>query len=163
MSEAISMMSPIDSKCLVVTKSSSRRPHRISADSTTTMAKPEYMAPTTKYGGKIGSCQPGMRLAAKSRPTIECTEQTRGTASAAMVICSTRCACQWWAEPRQPSASAPKNICIGLVFARSRNVAASGIRPRYQNRIEYRRYERMAQKSQTNADRHCGQSVIVLG
>ena len=33
------------------------------------------------------SCQPGIRLAAKSRPTIECTEQTRGTPSAAIVVC----------------------------------------------------------------------------
>ena len=39
--------------------------------SITTTAKPEYIAPTTKYGGKIGSRQPGMRLAAKSRPTME--------------------------------------------------------------------------------------------
>ena len=50
------------------------------------MAKPENMAPTTKYGGKMLSCQPGSSDAAKSSPTMECTEQTSGTASPAMTL-----------------------------------------------------------------------------
>ena len=44
----------------------------------TTIAKPEKMAPATKYGGKIVVCQPGMTEVAKSNDTIECTESTSG-------------------------------------------------------------------------------------
>ena len=35
--------------------------------SVTTIAKPEKMAPATKYGGKIVVCQPGMTEVAKSK------------------------------------------------------------------------------------------------
>ncbi len=45
---AASMILAITSKCAVVITGCSRKPHRISAVRQTTMAKPEYMAPTTK-------------------------------------------------------------------------------------------------------------------
>ena len=51
--------------------------------SVTTMAKPEKMAPATKYGGKIVVCQPGMIETAKSKLTTECTDSTSGVARAA--------------------------------------------------------------------------------
>src|SRR5690554_4153898 len=44
--------------------------------SVTTIAKPEKMAPATKYGGKIVVCQPGITDMAKSNETTECTERT---------------------------------------------------------------------------------------
>ncbi len=34
------------------------------------MAKPEKIAPATKYGGKIVVCQPGITEVAKSKDTI---------------------------------------------------------------------------------------------
>ena len=48
-----------------------------------TMAKPEKIAPATKYGGKIVVCHPGSCETAKSKLTIECTERTSGVASPA--------------------------------------------------------------------------------
>ena len=41
-----------------------------------TIAKPENIAPTTKYGGKIVVCQPGSTDEAKSVETIEWTDTT---------------------------------------------------------------------------------------
>ena len=49
------------------------------------MAKPEKIAPATKYGGKIVVCQPGSCDTAKSNDTTECTESTSGVASAARI------------------------------------------------------------------------------
>ncbi len=46
--------------------------------SVTTIAKPEKIAPATKYGGKIVVCQPGSCEVAKSNDTTECTESTSG-------------------------------------------------------------------------------------
>ena len=48
-----------------------------------TIAKPENIAPATKYGGKIVVCHPGITEVAKSIDTIECTENTRGVAKPA--------------------------------------------------------------------------------
>ena len=50
-----------------------------------TMAKPEKMAPATKYGGKIVVCQPGNWAVAKSIETTECTDSTSGVASPASI------------------------------------------------------------------------------
>ena len=36
-----------------------------------TIARPEWIAPATKYGGKIVVCQPGSRDIAKSQDTTE--------------------------------------------------------------------------------------------
>ena len=107
MSEAASMILAMTSKCAIVIKASSRKPRRTPAASTTTMAKPEYIAPTTKYGGKIVSCQPGIRLAAKSMPTTLWSQTTSGTPRAAKVRCRISWARQCRAEPRHPNASAP--------------------------------------------------------
>ena len=51
--------------------------------SVSTIAKPEKIAPATKYGGKIVVCQPGMTDVAKSKLTIVWTERTSGVASPA--------------------------------------------------------------------------------
>ena len=48
-----------------------------------TRPTPEKIAPATKYGAKIVVCQPGTIAMAKSHDTTECTESTRGVASAA--------------------------------------------------------------------------------
>ena len=48
MSEAANMIFAITSKCASVISACRRKPQRNSAASSTTMAKPEYMAPTTK-------------------------------------------------------------------------------------------------------------------
>ena len=48
-----------------------------------TIAKPEKMAPATKYGGKMEACQPGVSAIAKSKETTECTESTSGVLKAA--------------------------------------------------------------------------------
>ena len=56
---------------------------RAGTASVTTIAKPEKMAPATKYGGKIVVCQPGSCEVAKSNDTTECTERTSGVESAA--------------------------------------------------------------------------------
>ena len=50
-----------------------------------TIAKPEKMAPATKYGGKIVVCQPGSCDVAKSNETTECTEKTSGVARPARI------------------------------------------------------------------------------
>ncbi len=43
-----------------------------------TIAKPEKIAPATKYGGKMVVCQPGMTETAKSKHTMVWTESTSG-------------------------------------------------------------------------------------
>ena len=48
--------------------------------SSSTIAKPEKIAPATKYGGKIVACQPGTIAMAKSELTTEWTETTSGVA-----------------------------------------------------------------------------------
>ncbi len=54
--------------------------------SVSTIAKPEKMAPATKYGGKIVVCQPGMhRRREVEADTIECTESTSGVESPARI------------------------------------------------------------------------------
>ena len=53
--------------------------------SVSTIAKPEKMAPATKYGGKIVVCQPGSWEVAKSNDTTECTENTSGVARPARI------------------------------------------------------------------------------
>ena len=45
-----------------------------------TIAKPEKIAPATKYGAKIVVCQPGTSATAKSQETTLCTERTSGVA-----------------------------------------------------------------------------------
>ena len=58
------------------------RPHnsRAGIARVSTIAKPEKMAPATKYGGKIVVCQPGSCETAKSKDTTEWTEEEVGAA-----------------------------------------------------------------------------------
>ena len=58
---------------------------RVTSKSVNTMAKPEKIAPATKYGGKIVVCQPGITDVAKSMDTIVCTESTSGVATPASI------------------------------------------------------------------------------
>src|SRR6202000_3025879 len=92
-----------------------------------TIAKPEKMAPATKYGGKIVVCQPGNCDVAKSNDTTECTESTSGVASAASSRYARSYRCQWRLEPVQPREKMPYANCAILFLARSRSVARSGI------------------------------------
>ena len=71
------------SRCRSVTMSLSPKNCRAGIISVSTIAKPEKIAPATKYGGKIVVCQPGSWLTAKSKLTTLCTLSTSGVASAA--------------------------------------------------------------------------------
>src|SRR5439155_11738231 len=59
--------------------------NRSGISSVSTIAKPEKMAPATKYGGKIVVCQPGSCDVAKSNETTEWTEKTSGVARPARI------------------------------------------------------------------------------
>ena len=74
------------STCLTVMKSSSPYIFRAGTASVSTIAKPEKMAPATKYGGKIVVCQPGMTDTAKSNETMVWTESTSGVARPARIM-----------------------------------------------------------------------------
>src|SRR4051812_44301330 len=52
--------------------------NRSGSRSVSTIAKPEKMAPATKYGGKIVGCQPRNCEGAKANDTTEGTENTTG-------------------------------------------------------------------------------------
>src|SRR5438067_5804540 len=97
-----------------------------------TIAKPEKMAPATKYGGKMVECQPGTIAIAKSKLTTVCTETTSGVARPASSRYAVSYRCQCWADPRQPIASIPYMTRPLLDCDRSRSVARSGIKPTYQ-------------------------------
>ena len=71
------------SKWSTVMTRSSRSSRRIGISSVRTIARPEWIAPATKYGAKIVVCQPGRLAIAKSQETTEWTEITSGVASAA--------------------------------------------------------------------------------
>jgi len=66
------------SKCRSVTRRSSPKIFRAIVIRVITIAKPEKIAPATKYGGKIVVCHPGSCEVAKSKETTECTESTSG-------------------------------------------------------------------------------------
>src|SRR5581483_225729 len=131
--------------------------------STSTMAKPEKIAPATKYGGKIVECHPGRMAIVKSKLTTVWTDNTRGVASPASSFDAVRCHRQCRDAPRQPSASTPYTAYSNRLFARSRTDAKSGIRPRYQNSSDTVAYVETAKTSQTSGLRNCGCTVIVFG
>ena len=68
-----------------------------------TIAKPEKMAPATKYGAKIVACQPGTIDMAKSQDTTLCTESTSGVASPERCSTVRLCDFHWRDVPCQPS------------------------------------------------------------
>src|SRR5690554_4755170 len=103
--------------------------------SVNTIAKPEKMAPATKYGGKIVVCQPGITEVAKSKDTMVCTESTRGVARPARIRETDSCLIQVFAAPSHPRLNAPY-IFLLMPVARSLMVAKSGTSPRYQNTKE---------------------------
>ena len=73
-------------------------------NSVCTIAKPEKIAPATKYGGKIVECQPGFTEVAKSIDTIVCTESTSGVAKPAKTKETSSKRCQCLAHPLHPKA-----------------------------------------------------------
>jgi len=123
----------IASMCPSVMYSSRCNIFLVSTSSVCTIAKPEKMAPATKYGGKIVVCQPGITDVAKSKDTIVCTESTSGVDKPANTNASASWRCQFLADPVQPKEPIPYNNLRSLVLARSRIVAKSGIKPEYQN------------------------------
>src|SRR5690348_12833153 len=100
-----------------------------------TIAKPEKIAPATKYGGKMVVCHPGITEVAKSKLTIVCTESTSGVARPANTNESDSWRCQCLAAPVQPNARKVYNF-LRKPFARSRTVAKSGTNPVYQNKSD---------------------------
>src|SRR5580698_4698023 len=104
--------------------------------SVSTIAKPEYTAPATKYGGKIVVCQPARAATAKSKLMTVCTERTSGVERPARSSDADSYRIQWRVDPRQPSDSMPYMYFAKGIVARSRSVPKSGIIPTYQNTIE---------------------------
>tara|TARA_B100001123_G_C14338384_1_gene641998 strand:+ start:186 stop:506 length:321 start_codon:yes stop_codon:yes gene_type:complete len=103
------------------------------------MAKPENNAPKTKYGGKIVVCHPGKTAVAKSVLTIECTEKTNGVANPANINDTDSNLCQSFAPPLHPNDNKEYIFCVNgltFLFILSRNIAKSGINPKYQKTIE---------------------------
>src|ERR1700754_2524460 len=96
------------------------------------MAKPEKIAPATKYGGKMVVCQPGSNEVAKSMDTMVCTESTSGVETPARINDTVSKRCQVFTEPVQPNEQI-EYIRRRKPVARSRMVAKSGNKPVYQN------------------------------
>src|SRR5688572_5862082 len=101
-----------------------------------TIAKPEKIAPATKYGGKIVVCHPGITEVAKSNDTIVCTDNTSGVLSPARTSERLSCLCQCFVLPVHPNDAIPYNNFLSFVLALSLTVARSGNRPEYQNNKE---------------------------
>src|SRR5215207_4820922 len=122
-----------------------------------TIAKPEKMAPATKYGGKIVVCHPGVSAMAKSNDTTECTDSTRGVEKAAR----NRYARAKWrhsrSEFRHPSDRAERMRFRTGFVSRSRSTAMSGIKPMKRNVVEIVRYVEIAKTSHTRGLLNCGQ------
>jgi hypothetical protein len=79
---------------------------RVGIITVSTIAKPEKMAPATKYGAKIVACQPGTIDIAKSQDTTLCTESTSGVARPERWSTVRLCAFHCRELPCQPSESA---------------------------------------------------------
>src|SRR5690606_20145673 len=97
-----------------------------------TMAKPEKIAPATKYGGKIVVCHPGITEVAKSMDTIVCTDNTNGVEIPAKIKETISNRCQVLTEPFQPKDKIEYTRFL-IPDARSRTEAISGSNPQYQN------------------------------
>src|SRR3954470_21067335 len=74
-----------------------------------TIAKPENIAPATKYGGKIVVCQPGTTDVAKSKDTMVCTDNTNGVLKPANTSDKLSWRCQCLVLPVHPKAAMPYN------------------------------------------------------
>ena len=114
-----------------------------------TIAKPEKMAPATKYGGKIVVCQPGMtrrreveRDDAVHREHERRRERGEDQVRALVVLpVAVRAA---------PAEGEERRRCAGATWSstRSRSVARSGMRPMYQKSSDTVKYVLTAKTSQ---------------
>ncbi len=93
--------------CLVCKYASNLKAFLNISISVCTIAKPENTAPDTKYGGKIVVCQPGITDVAKSKDTIECTENTSGVANPAKTNDTISKRFHAFAFPVQPNRNIP--------------------------------------------------------
>src|SRR5690606_5107128 len=98
-----------------------------------TIAKPEKIAPATKYGGRIVVCHPGITEVAKSKDTIVCTESTSGVARPASTRDTSSKRCQSFALPLHPKLTIEYIFFVKGVTALSRSIAKSGNKPVHQN------------------------------
>src|SRR3569833_2022116 len=89
------------------------------------MAKPEKIAPATKYGGNMVVCHPGSSEVAKSMDTKVCTESTSGVDTPARIKHTVSKRCQVLTEPVQPKEHTEYFLWWFFV-ARSRIAAMSG-------------------------------------
>src|SRR5690554_5685560 len=96
-----------------------------------TIAKPEKIAPATKYGGKMVVCHPGITDVAKSIDTMVCTESTSGVEIPARINDTISNRCQVFTEPFHPN-DMMEYILFFNPAARSRTDAISGNKPQYQ-------------------------------
>ena len=105
--------------------------------SVSTIAKPEKMAPATKYGGKIVVCQPGMMRDGEVEATRRCAprDQRRRQAGEQQVRRLVALPVPRRAAPAEREHAVDDRGRRGSC-ARSRSVARSGIRPTYQNSSE---------------------------
>ncbi|MCY1532411.1 hypothetical protein D9M68_676860 [compost metagenome] len=97
------------------------------------MAKPEKIAPATKYGGKMVVCHPGITEVAKSIDTMVCTESTSGVEIPAKINDTASKRCQVFTLPVHPNDKTVYTF-FRMPAARSRIVAISGNKPVYQNK-----------------------------
>ena len=115
------------------------------------MAKPEKIAPATKYGGNIVVCHPGSRDVAKSIDTILCTDNTSGVDIPANISDTVSKRCQVFTEPVQPN-DITEYIRRRRPCARSRINAISGNKPVYQNTNDTEKYVEIANTSQISGE-----------
>src|SRR6218665_2354933 len=97
-------------------------------------------------------CHPGITEVAKSKDTMECTENTSGVATPASTRETSSKRFQCLARPDHPK-ERMEYIFFGIgFFTRSRIVAKSGIRPMYQNTRDTERYVEIANTSQRSGE-----------
>src|SRR4026208_1595144 len=121
------------------------------------------MAPATKYGGKIGVCQPGLVAIAKSNDTTECTESTSVVLKAARkrsILARCRHSGSEFRHPNDRTARI--RLRTGLV-QRSRSVAMSGTRPQHRHVPEILADVEIAKASQTSGLLKLGQRSRQFG
>ena len=116
----------------MVYSSSSLDTFRMMIKSVFTIAKPEKIAPATKYGGKIVVCHPGITEVAKSKDTMVCTESTSGVAKPAKTRDTSSKRCQSFARPLQPKAKKTVNLFLKRSYCSITNHCKSGKSPVHQ-------------------------------
>ena len=119
---------------MVIRCSRARTTQRAITISVSTIAKPEKMAPATKYGGKIVVCQPGSDRGreVERHDGVHREHQRRREAGQDQVGLLVVAPVAGRAAPAEASSAVDVLARTSLV-ARSRSVARSGTRPTYQN------------------------------